>query len=619
MHRRAGALAILAALCAATSAQAASAPDRGTAWEPTPVSQPLYGTKAPSEDPAAQQHTVIAKDGVKLFIETWLPKASGASVPPAKVPTILIMTPYVTEGVQRYTDRSLANVISYFTARGFAVAQGDVRGTGESGGCLEQTSVNQIDDGARFVEYLGRDAPWSNGSVGMYGISYDGETQVSVAGLGDPEKTKYLKAIVPSESVGGQYEWSNYDGVPFTGAAMLGNGGYFASSMTDYTGDRVTPDQRAEKVTCQPETLAMSADPSGGMNPFWKLREYRPGAKNIKAATLWLHGFADYNVLPLTIAGFFDNLPATTPKAGLFGWWEHNFPDKHAGVSPEWARKDWLPMATAWYDRWLKGLDSGADRWPKVQVQDSTGQWRAENEFPTTGGPIGQLALGSGTLGDPQPTGTSAFTGGNGSAVFTTPAFSAPLHITGQPVADLLVSSTSPAAPVTAVLEVLGPDGKTITLTGDDKFNVRTTGTRSLAFADAMPLGWFEQATPNPKAPNSVIRLPVRLLPTDIVVPAGGKLRLTIAGDGSAPKDVMPYSTGAQITIIHNCSQQSVLRFLTASPDAPLLNVRETDQASALASSPETAGVADGGGLASAPVCGKAPVDPLHVIKTNSG
>ena len=138
-------------------------------------------------------------------------------------------------------DRNLENVISYFTARGYAVAQGDVRGTGESGGCLEQTSTNQIDDGARFVEYLGKDAPWTNGSVGMYGISYDGETQVSTAGLGDPEKTKYLKAIVPSESVGGQYEWSNYDGVPYTGQAMLGNGGYFASSMTSYTGERVTP------------------------------------------------------------------------------------------------------------------------------------------------------------------------------------------------------------------------------------------------------------------------------------------------------------------------------------------------------------------------------------------
>lgn len=53
-----------------------------------------------------------------------------------------------------------------------------MRGTGESGGCLEQTAQNQIDDGGRVIEYLGRDAPWSNGRVGMYGASYDAETQI---------------------------------------------------------------------------------------------------------------------------------------------------------------------------------------------------------------------------------------------------------------------------------------------------------------------------------------------------------------------------------------------------------------------------------------------------------
>src|SRR4051794_32879891 len=178
MHRVALVAALLSAALTA-NAGAASAPDNGAGWEPTPVSTPLYGTKKPSEDPATQQHFVTAKDGVQLFVETWLPAAKDGNVPPARVPTIMIMTPYVTEGVERYTDRNLANVISYFTARGFAVAQADVRGAGESGGCLEQTSTNQIDDGARFVEYLGKDAPWSNGSVGMYGISYDGETQIS--------------------------------------------------------------------------------------------------------------------------------------------------------------------------------------------------------------------------------------------------------------------------------------------------------------------------------------------------------------------------------------------------------------------------------------------------------
>src|SRR3954454_17566749 len=267
------------------SALGASAPDRGTAFEPHPVSQPLYGTQTPDKAPAVPRHTLTAHDGITLYVETWLPAAKDGNVPPAQIPTILIMTPYVTQGVERYPSRNLENTIKYFTSRGYAVAQGDVRGTGESGGCIEQTAANQIDDTARIIEYLGRDAAWSNGNVGMYGISYDGETQVSTAGLGGAARTKYLKAIVPIESVGGQYEYSNMDGVPFAGQAALSDATYLA--LTSATPGATTPDQptqMAEKLTCLPEVSVMAADPTGDMNSVWATREYRPGAKNITAA-----------------------------------------------------------------------------------------------------------------------------------------------------------------------------------------------------------------------------------------------------------------------------------------------------------------------------------------------
>src|SRR3954462_6962525 len=177
---------LLTCLLLPAAAHAASAPDAGRAFEPHPLSTPLYGTKAPDAAPDVQRHYVTAADGVQLYVETWLPAAKDGKAPPAKVPTVLIATPYVSQGVERYPDRNLANVISWFNARGYAVAQNHIRGTGESGGCLEQTSTHQIDDVARVIEYLGKDAPWSNGAVGMYGHSYDAETQTSTAGLGDP-------------------------------------------------------------------------------------------------------------------------------------------------------------------------------------------------------------------------------------------------------------------------------------------------------------------------------------------------------------------------------------------------------------------------------------------------
>lgn len=181
-------LAVLAAaIFVAAPAYAESAPDSGRAFRPDPASKALYGSKPPSANPKLQQHYVEAHDGVDIYVETWLPAKQGRHVPPKEVPTILIMTPYASIYGPLNSE---ASFIEYMNARGYAVAMSHVRGTGNSGGCLEQTSVNQIDDGARVIEYLGRDAKWSNGRVGMYGASYDAETQISTAGLGDPDRIK---------------------------------------------------------------------------------------------------------------------------------------------------------------------------------------------------------------------------------------------------------------------------------------------------------------------------------------------------------------------------------------------------------------------------------------------
>ncbi|HYP23396.1 MAG TPA: CocE/NonD family hydrolase, partial [Actinomycetota bacterium] len=161
-HRCFVAAALVAGLLYPSAALAVSAPDKGKAWSPKVKSEALYGSKPPSEDPDVQQHFVEGHDGTQLYVETWLPEELNGKVPPKKVPTILIMTPYVSQGVEEYPGNATTpNFVEYFNARGYAVAQHHVRGTGESGGCLEQTSTNQFKDGAAVVEYLGKEAPWS--------------------------------------------------------------------------------------------------------------------------------------------------------------------------------------------------------------------------------------------------------------------------------------------------------------------------------------------------------------------------------------------------------------------------------------------------------------------------
>jgi predicted acyl esterase len=615
---------LMAILVPGSAAIAASAPDKGKAFEPRPVSEPLYGSKPPSEDPETQEHYVEAADGVDLYVETWLPEDKDGNEVPKKIPTILIMTPYVSAGSEEYPAGSNPSFVEYFNARGYAVAQHHVRGTGESGGCLEQTAAAQIDDGARVVEYLGKDAPWTNGRVGMYGASYDAETQISTAGYGDPKKVKYLKAIIPTASVGSQYDWNFFDGVPWAGQPLLGNSSYLAA-VSLFPGQKPAPQHYPEKLTCQGEVMASSADQTGDYTEYWAAREYRPGAPKVKAATLFVHGLRDFNVQPITAAGWFDALSKKTPHKGLLGVWNHAFPSSHASVEQTWERADWFPMVTAWFDRYLKGKDTGVESWPDVQIQSNDGQWWAANEFPArVSNNLGQLALSeNGTLGVTTPKG-----GGTTyieqpaigiplpgqAAVFETPQLDAPLHLTGQPVLDAWIQSDLPDGHIGVKLEVIGANGQVLSHTGGYADH-GTYGARSLQHLARMKRGFFEQSSSEPFPTGTPTRVKVRFLPTDLVVPTGGSLRLTISGSVSYAKgDSLPSGVASQITVLHDCDFPSVLRFHMPDRSAPLLNVREEDElpdkVPSLASSPATVGNRDGGGLASTSVCGRKAVQP---------
>ena len=619
------ALVVVAAMCSAllpAPARAQSAPDKGTAFKPKVMSKPLYGTQAPDEDPERQRHYVEGHDGTALYVETWLPVPKDGHKPPAKIPTILIMTPYVSQGDEEYPGGTLPDFIDYFTSRGYAVAQHHVRGTGESGGCLEQTAGNQWKDGAYVVEYLGRDAPWSNGKVGMYGHSYDAETQVSTAGLGGAKRTKWLKAIVPSASVGSQYDWNYFDGVPWVGQTFLGNAGYLGT-VSAFPGKEPAPQHYPEKMECQGEVMGESANVDGDYTQYWKDRELRQGAPKVKAATLYVHGLRDFNVQDITVQGWFNRLPQTTPHKGLFGVWNHAFPGSHAAVEPTWARADWYDMVQSWYDRYLKGLDTDVERWPDVQIQDSSGQWWEAPEYPTTGGPLGQLALGAeGALGLTKPKGETTYTeqvtvgstADGEQAVFETVKVKAPLHVTGQPMLDLWVVTNTDDGHVTAMIEVIGPEGEPLRHTGSRNEFQATYGARSLQHRDPMRRGWFEQAESDPITPGEPTNVTVRFLPTDLLVPKGGRLRLTISGGLSYSKgDFQPSGAGTQITILHDCSHTSALRFRTPDADARLLNVAEIDERPQgttkykLKSAPDRIGEQTGAGLATARVCGRAP------------
>lgn len=621
-------------------AAAQSAPDVGRAWQPRPLSKALYSVQAPTDD-NGQRHLVEASDGESLWVEAWLPAPKDGRTPPRRVPTVLVVSPYRTPGtvglyLQRYLD--------HLVPRGYAFAISHVRGTGGSTGCLDRRGPQEIDDSSRVVEWAGRDAPWSDGSVGMVGLSYFGGTQVGVAARGDAKRTRYLKAIVPVSPWSSTYDIYDFDGVRF----------FLQHEVTaaftyhlQYSLPSGRPDQVPERSGCAPEHQLAPIGHDGRVSRYFRERDDRIGAHRIRAATLMVHGHGDPNVFPSVQAGLFDQIPDSTPKAGLFGWWGHDDPGWRgsSGTYEEWIRADYLDTVTAWFDRWLKGLPTGADRWPVAQVQGNDGQWRVEPDWPTTGGPAGHLALGpAGTLGMRTPSGSTSYREGAFAfpstpeapgtyAVFETTPLPNRLEITGQPVADLWVTLDRPDATIGVLLETFGADGQRLGIRAEDEQgnpidSGATRGFRSARFLEPLVRNRFWQAEPVAPPVNTPVRVQVRMYPTDLVIPKGGWIRLTVAGSLTAENGLegaaysflgvdlppvledpsQPSGQATMVTILHDCAHPSALRFVTPRKRPRLLNVREVDEEGPLRAVKGPVPLSDGGGLATTPVCGKKPI-----------
>ena len=224
-----------------------------SAFDPPPLPEPRYGLKAPASPPT-QVRIVPAADGTALYTETWLPAPKDGSCPAGAGAGGRPL--HALRGEERVRVRRAHR--SWLVPRGYAVTIAHVRGSGGSGGCIEQTAEHEVDDGARVIEDAGELAPWSSGAVGMYGISYPGGTQLATATGPDRERLESLKAIVVGAPVASAYEFYNHDGVPQLGHAVGGAGTYFLQASNPLDSPRAParapglPTGRARRVRCRP-------------------------------------------------------------------------------------------------------------------------------------------------------------------------------------------------------------------------------------------------------------------------------------------------------------------------------------------------------------------------------
>jgi hypothetical protein len=130
---------------------------------------------------------VPAGDGVRLAVDVWLPVERTAVG--GRVGTVMRVTRYHRAeaprepGPEADTNAAAGDL---FNRAGFALVVADARGTGASFGMRTgELAEREIKDYGELIGWIAAQ-PWSNGRVGVYGTSYEGQAAELTAGLGHP-------------------------------------------------------------------------------------------------------------------------------------------------------------------------------------------------------------------------------------------------------------------------------------------------------------------------------------------------------------------------------------------------------------------------------------------------
>jgi predicted acyl esterase len=134
-------------------------------------------------------------DGVQLAVTLYMP---ADMKPGTRVPALLEYLPYRKDDDDAVGDYGHH---AYFARHGYVGARVDIRGFGNSGGAQppREYSAQEQEDGERVIAWLARQ-PWSNGKVGMLGISWGGFNSIQLA-MRRPPALKAILAVAATEAL----------------------------------------------------------------------------------------------------------------------------------------------------------------------------------------------------------------------------------------------------------------------------------------------------------------------------------------------------------------------------------------------------------------------------------
>jgi predicted acyl esterase len=422
---------------------------------------------------------------------------------------------------------------------GYICVRVDSRGAGRSPGVLDIFSPREAKDFYHCIEWAGIQS-WSNGKIGLLGISYYAVNQWHVAALQPP----HLAACCVWEGFADYYR----DCCRHGGILNTFLGGWFKTQIIPVQhgyGGRGDYDPNNDMLTAGPATLSeleltmnrISPPIQGRRHPLDDrfYRERSPEWSRVRVPLLSCGSWGGQGLhLRGNVEGFV-NAASERKWLEVHGLehWTHFYTDYGVGLQKRF------------FDHFLKGVDNGWDKEPRVLLNirhpGENFVLRKEHEWPLMRTQWTKLYLDPAERSlSPKPLAresTLAYTPLTSDGVSFSMTFDRATEITGPAAAKIFMSSQSIDADLFLVVQLFDPHGREVTFKG--------------SVEPAMPItqGWLRAShrkldpkrtlefrpyhthdEEQPLEPGKVYELDVEIWPTCIVIPAGYRLTFTIQG-----------------------------------------------------------------------------------------
>jgi predicted acyl esterase len=421
---------------------------------------------------------------------------------------------------------------------GYVIIHADSRGSNASPGFLASFSPRHTEDFSTLITWAAHQ-PWSNGKVGLLGISYYAINQWQVAAR-QPEG---LAAIIPWEGAFDHYrDIANHGGIPSTEfqktwsarqVAINQNGNGEAPYVDAQTGQKATGEALPPLLLKANRTSPGDILPSQPFDGAY-YHERTPDPSRIQVPLLsvgnWggqgLHGRG--------------NVEGYLAAGSKLKWLRIHTGDHHAPFYAE----DSLALQKRFFDRFLKGENNGWDNEPKISlaIRRPDGiSWRNETEWPLNGTQRERYHLdasngqiGAGKVPSAAENSYQAMSDG---ITFKTAVFAEDTEFTGPVKLKLWVKSSTTDMDVFATLRLIDPDGHDVTFDGASEPHAPVSqGWLRVSHRAFDPDRSTEYRPYHPRliaegmVPGQLCEADVEIWPASIVAPKGYRLALTIQG-----------------------------------------------------------------------------------------